>query len=201
MHDINTVSGFLKTVNVYTLVNNEDVYNRFMEYYQYTFNHTVNCGVCPNDIEQAIHKLNWMVKLHIKNNNTVLMKADKVCRYSMKPNVRFFSNSLGIMVTRFNCTDAIAEALIKENPVNANLFTVNTPEVNEGAEVIEVIDKAEPVTNLAKPVKQVAVKKVVKQVEAETVTIPIVGIKGEYGQIPPHPKGKKGRAKEKTKRK
>lgn len=174
MYEVNTVTEFLKTVNVYTLVNSDDIYNRFMEYYGYVFDESLNCNACPNDIEQGIFKLNWVVKLHVKNNRTTLMKADKICKYTMKPNVRFFSTSLGIMVTRYNCTDSIAEALIKENPNNINLFTVNSDTVKE-------------------------VEQTVKPVEGVNFLSPLTGVEGEYGQIPPHPKVKKGRGKTKTK--
>ncbi len=125
MHKITDVVEFLKIVNVYTLVNRENVYEKFIEYYTFTFNEQPNCNSCPNDIEQAIHKLNWIVKLHIKSNKDMLIKADKVTRYTMKPNVRIYSSKLGIMVTRYNCTDAIAETLLKENANNSKLFTVN----------------------------------------------------------------------------
>lgn len=154
MHKITDVVEFLKIVNVYTLVNRENVYEKFLEYYTFTFNEQPNCNSCPNDIEQAIHKLNWIVKLHIKSNKDMLMKADKVTKYTMKPNVRIYSSKLGLMVTRFNCTDAIAEALLKENANNSKLFTVNGEQL-----------QAEPVAVLEKTVEPTPV--VVETVEAE----------------------------------
>ena len=154
MHKITDVVEFLKIVNVYTLVNRENVYEKFLEYYVYTFNEQPNCNSCPNDIEQAIHKLNWIVKLHIKSNKDMLMKADKVTKYTMKPNVRIYSSKLGLMVTRFNCTDAIAEALLKENANNSKLFTVNGEQL-----------QAEPVAEVGKTVEPTPVA--VETVEAE----------------------------------
>lgn len=163
MYEITEAYKFIQTLNVYTIVNNDETHKRFLEYYQFIFNESVNCSACPNDIEQAIHKLNWIVKLHLKNNKTELMKAENVCKYSMKPNVRLYSTTLGMMVTRFNCTDAIAEALIKENPNNKNLFTVNVPEVkqvnNVVAEVITEVAEVKPTKVKTKPVVKAEVKK------------------------------------------
>ena len=175
MHKITEVSEFLKIVNVYTLVNKENVYEKFLQYYTFTFNEQPNCNSCPNDIEQAIHKLNWIVKLHIKSNKDMLMKADKVTKYTMKPNVRIYSSKLGLMVTRFNCTDAIAEALLKENANNSRLFIVNGEQLQ--AEPVAVVEKLveptpivvekveaepEPVVKILKPRS--------KRKEVETVT-------------------------------
>lgn len=52
----------------------------------------------------------------------------------MKPNTRIYSYKLMTMVTPFNCTDTIAEALINENPKHVGLFTINegvTPEIKK----------------------------------------------------------------------
>ena len=60
-------------------------------------------------------------------------------KYTMLPKVRVMSSSLKIMVTQYNCTDAIAEALIKENPKHIALFTINA-DVEEGRSIVNVQD-------------------------------------------------------------
>jgi hypothetical protein len=160
MYDTKEAYNFIQTLNVYTIVNNDDTHKRFLEYYQFIFNESVNCSACPNDIEQAIYKLNWIVKLHLKNNKPELMKADKVCKYTMKPKVRLYSTALGMMVTKYNCTDAVAEALIKENPVNKNLFILNETEATDIiAEVKKELVAVKPVKVETKPMEKTEVKK------------------------------------------
>ena len=62
-----------------------------------------------------------------------LQKSQTITKYSMKPKVRLYSNTMNMMVTEYNCTDAIAEAIIKENPKYAELFILNQPELNTTA--------------------------------------------------------------------
>lgn len=58
----------------------------------------------------------------------------------MKDKVRIYSSSLGIVVTKYNCTDAIAEALIKENPNCINSFIVNVQDEPKPIETFSVVN-------------------------------------------------------------
>jgi len=158
MYKVSEVIEFMKTVNVYSITNNDLTFTNFITYYTHTFDEMPNCTACPNDIEVAIGRMNWILKMHVKANKEDLHKADLIMNYRMKPKVRIYSTKLNLMVTPFNCTDAIAEVLIKENPNNKNLFIVND---NKEVEI-----KTEEVET--KPLV-VMKKKTVKDIISETV--------------------------------
>lgn len=147
MHLLSEVVEFSKRLNVYSVLMDEDVRTKFIELYYYAFEMYPECTACAGDIENAIFKFMWLIKKH--NGQMNLQKSQTITKYSMKPKVRLYSNSLGMMVTEYNCTDAIAEALMKENPKYAELFIVNIPEEktdtftvsNDGDEIVEVETK------------------------------------------------------------
>jgi copper chaperone CopZ len=135
MYNVDEVSIFVKALKVYSVVTNKAIRDKYIEYYTFIFDTPPQCAGCPNEIEAAIQKLNWVMMLQINNGNSQLLKAKVMTKYTMNPKVRVMSSSLGIMVTQYNCTDAIAEALIKENPKNIALFTLN---VEEGRSIVNV---------------------------------------------------------------
>lgn len=137
--NVKDFSIFVKGLSLYKIASNESIRNKFIEYYTFLFDTPPQCSACPSDIESALFKLRWIMLLQINNGNTELLKAKAMTKYTMLPKVRVMSNSMGIMVTQYNCTDAIAEALIKENPKHIALFTINA-DVEEGSPIVNVQD-------------------------------------------------------------
>lgn len=121
---------FLEATNVYRLGISRKHMEQFVEVYSYIFDQAPPCTACPGDIESAIHKLKVYESLLVKTQNESIVKASKLMKYTMKEGVVVFSNSLNMMVSVFNCTDDIAELLIKEQPENASLFTINVTDTN-----------------------------------------------------------------------
>jgi len=169
MYPIEQVKEFSKLLNVYNVLTNENVRTEFLQMYAYTFEEYPSCSGCPDEIENAIFKFMWIIKKH--TNQSYLMKANSISKYTMKDKVRIYSSSLGIVVTKYNCTDAIAEALIKENPNCINSFIVNV--------------QVEP-----KPIETFSV------VNPDPEPMPIAKVKTEKEKkIVPVEKGKRGRKK------
>lgn len=137
MYQVEEVSIFVKSLKVYDVVTSKTIRDRYIEVYSFIFGISPSCAGCPNEIEVAIQKLKWIMMLQIKTGNTDLQKANEMTKYTMNPSVRIMSSTLGIMVTQFNCTDAIAEALIKENEKYRSLFTINVSyKAQEGRAVV-----------------------------------------------------------------
>lgn len=122
--ELKTVKTFVATLDVYKLTTDAEIMNQFVSYYSYAFDTVPNCMGCPGDLEIAIHKLKWFLTKHPKE-STTLKKAMALTKYTMKPGSRVYSFSLGIMITPFNCTDELAEMLIKENAETVKLFDLN----------------------------------------------------------------------------
>jgi hypothetical protein len=51
-----------------------------------------------------------LIIMNINGNKVELIKSKNLMKYQMKNNVRVYSNNLKLMITTYNCTDAIAEA-------------------------------------------------------------------------------------------
>lgn len=134
MYQLDEISIFVKALKVYSVATNKSIRDKYIDVYTFIFDTPPPCAGCPDEIEQGIHKLNWVIMLQINNGNTELLKAKAMTKYTMLPKVRVMSSTLKIMVTQYNCTDAIAEALIKESPKNIALFTVNV--VDEGRSIV-----------------------------------------------------------------
>ena len=125
MTPLNDALTFMRTVNVYNVVTREATRNQFLELFGYTFGWQPACMACPGDIEAAIGKLNWLLKRMV-GRTEVVIKADEIMTYNMKPGARVYSSKLRLMVTHLNCTDEVAEVLIAENPKNAAFFSIKT---------------------------------------------------------------------------
>jgi len=134
MYLLSEVVEFSKSLSVYSVLTDEQIRDKFIELYFYAFEMHPDCTGCAGDIEQAIYKFMWLIKKH--SDEMELQKAYLLTKYKMKPKVRLYSSSLNMMVTEYNCTDSIAEHLIKENAKYAELFTLN-PEYQN----IEVLSK------------------------------------------------------------
>lgn len=122
MYLMQDIIKFTEQLNVYNVLMRDSVRDEFIKLYSFTFDEMPACTGCPNDIEIAINKFMWMIKLH--KNQTYLTKAKTLMKYQMKDKVRVYSTALNIVVTKYNCTDAIAEVLIRENESNKNLFII-----------------------------------------------------------------------------
>lgn len=127
---------------------NQSVRERFLQLYSYTFEESLHCTGCPNDIETAIFKFMWIIKKH--NTQETLTKASMLSKYTMKQKVRLYSSSLNMVITSYNCTDDIAEVLIKENPKHKELFTVNVTEEPQPIETFSVVNPEEETQEVEK---------------------------------------------------
>lgn len=157
MYQLVEIREFLKLVNVYTILTNDNTREKFLQLYGYTFDEYPSCTGCADEIEQAINKFMWIIKHHEKQNKTTLMKATSVSKYTMKDKVRIYSSSLNMMVTKYNCTDAIAEVLIKENPKCKDSFILNQTEESKAIETYSVVNPIDEVIDI--PNKEVVSKK------------------------------------------
>jgi hypothetical protein len=155
MYQVQEVSIFVKSLKVYDVVTNKSIRDKYIEIYSYIFGMSPSCAGCPNVIEEAIQKLKWVMILQVSNGNNELQKATRMTKYTMNPKVRIMSSSLGIMVTQFNCTDAIAEALIKENEKHRALFTINV-NFEEGRAIVnnEATEENPLIVKKAKNIKK-----------------------------------------------
>jgi hypothetical protein len=143
MYDIDEIVEFCKLLNSYTILTNSNVREKFLNLYGYTFDEYPSCVGCADEIEQAIIKFMWIVKKHKAQNITQLMKANQISKYTMKEKIRIYSSSLRIMVTQYNCTDEIAEVLMKENPSCKDVFIVNQLDEPKPIETYSVINPDE----------------------------------------------------------
>lgn len=143
-YTIDNVEAFMHTVTVYKLATSDETRKQFIDLYYYIFEEQPTCDACPSDIEMAIHKVKWMIRLHKANKKTEIQNANTLMKYKMKDKTRVYSSAMNMMITKFNCTDEIAEALIKENPNHIALFQISVEHKQEGNVLIE---KTEPIKN------------------------------------------------------
>lgn len=124
MYSLDKVRTFvINDLNAYNVITSDDVRNNFIALYHYAFGDALTCEGCENEITRAIIRFKAFLKMH--TNETELQKSTTLMKYEMKPSTRVYSNKLKMMVTRANCTDAIAKVLIEEKESNINLFEVN----------------------------------------------------------------------------
>lgn len=135
MYNLAETKQFINSLTTYKVVSNKTIREKLVGIYQYTFDEYPECDGCPSGIEQAIHKMKIILNLH-NSNDLELIKANNLMKYQMKNNVRIYSNKLKLVVTKYNCTDEIAKALIEEKASNIDLFTINA-EVKKESEVIQ----------------------------------------------------------------
>lgn len=116
---------YLKGLNVYRITISATEQQKFAEVYNSIFEQLPPCAGCPNEVEMALHKMQIYCDLLLQTKHTTIVKANQLMQYTMKEGVVIFSNTLNMMVSSFNCTDAVAELLIKENASNLQFFTHN----------------------------------------------------------------------------
>lgn len=135
MYNLAEVKTFIKSLTIHQLISNKTTRSKFVDIYNYSFDEYPECEGCASGIEQAIHKMRILLNLHSAT-DIELIKSKNLMKYQMKNNVRVYSNNLKLMITKFNCTDAIAEVLIKEKSTNIDLFIINS-EIKKESEVIQ----------------------------------------------------------------
>jgi hypothetical protein len=135
MYNLAEIKEFQKSLSVNKVISNKATRSKFIEVYNYAFDEFPECEGCPSSIEQAIHKMKILLNLHSAT-DVELIKSKNLMKYQMKNNVRIYSNNLKLMITKYNCTDAIAESLIKEKDSNIDLFIINA-ELKKESEVIQ----------------------------------------------------------------
>lgn len=120
MANVKEVKEFLNSISVEQYLTDEIKQNQFDIYYT-TIYKTINfCKGCSNDISMALMRLKKEVNK--QDDNAELISNVIPTKYKFKKDVRLYSSSLNLMVTKHNLTDLIAEKLIAENGKHAELF-------------------------------------------------------------------------------
>lgn len=114
--------SWLLTLGVYNYFVGKGNNEKFNEIYKLAFGKIDFCEGCSGEVDMAITRL----KRHINtlNENDLLTYKKTQMKYTFKKETRLFCYSLGLMVTKHNLTDEIAESIIKENPKHADLFDI-----------------------------------------------------------------------------
>jgi hypothetical protein len=155
------ISTFLQKLSTYALLFDLKKNEQFLIYYHYAFDEYPPCSGCAGDLENAIMRLK--VLLNKQKESVEFIKAKQLMKYQMKKEVQYYSSSMNMMVTKFNCTDAIAEKILLENPANAMFFDDVVPIVadnkivNEFSHVVSFrVDSVEEdvVANLTEKIQQ-----------------------------------------------
>jgi hypothetical protein len=122
MANVKKVKEFLASISVEKYMTDEEIQNEFDNYYT-TIYKTINfCKGCSNDINMALMRLQKEVG---KQEDDAELNSNVVpTKYKFKKDVRLYSNSLKMMVTKHNLTDIIAEKLIAENGKHSDLFDI-----------------------------------------------------------------------------
>lgn len=120
----NEFVSFVEKLNVYRITTSKDVREKFVSYYKEIYNQEPPCTACPGEIESAIQKMGVYKNLLLKTDHSTVVPMEKLMKYKMKEGVVVYSGTLNMMVSCYNCTDDIAEALIKENDSNVQFFTI-----------------------------------------------------------------------------
>jgi hypothetical protein len=130
MYPIDKVRTFaIDELSAYSVLTDKATRDKFVALYYFAFGDMIACEGCESEVERAITRFKAFLKMH--TTETELQKSTTLMRYEMKPNTRVFSTTLGMMVTRANCTDAIAKTIIAEKESNINLFDINEGYVEE----------------------------------------------------------------------
>jgi hypothetical protein len=123
------ISKFLQKLSTYALLFDLKKNEQFLIYYHYAFDEYPPCSGCAGDLENAIMRLKVLVNK--QKESVEFIKAKQLMKYQMKKEVQYYSSSMNMMVTKFNCTDAIAEKILLENPANAMFFENVVPIAEE----------------------------------------------------------------------
>lgn len=120
MTQVKEVKEFLNSISVEQYLTDEATQDKFDNYYTIIYK-TINfCKGCSNDINMALMRLKKEVGK--QDENTELSSNVTPTKYKFKKDVRLYSSSLKMMITKHNLTDLIAEKLIAENGKHSDLF-------------------------------------------------------------------------------
>lgn len=122
MAKVKEVKVFLNAISVDQYLTDDKIQNEFNEYYTIIYK-TINfCRGCSNDINMALMRLQKEIG---KQEDDAELNSNVIpSKYKFKKDVRLYSSSLRIMVTKYNLTDVIAEKLIAENGKHSELFDI-----------------------------------------------------------------------------
>jgi hypothetical protein len=134
MAKIKEVKDFVHLLSVEKYFENQELQDKFDEYYRIAIGSINFCKGCSNDISMAIVRL----KQYLVNEDETeeLVNKRKIMKYTLKDNVRIYSNTMKLMITKHNCTDVIAEKLIAESERHKSLFTINESVVD-----VQIVDE------------------------------------------------------------
>jgi len=122
MANVKEVKEFLNSMSVEQYLIDQQTQDIFDNYYTIIYK-TINfCKGCSNDIGMALMRLKKEVEKQDENSELNGNVAET--KYKFKKDVRLYSTSLKMMITKHNLTDLIAEKLIAENGKHSELFDV-----------------------------------------------------------------------------
>jgi len=122
MANVKEVKEYLNSISVEQYLTDAETQNKFDNYYTIIYK-TINfCKGCSNDISMALMRLKKEVNK--QDDNSELTGNVTPTKYKFKKDVRLYSTSLKMMVTKHNLTDLIAEKLIAENGKHSELFDI-----------------------------------------------------------------------------
>jgi hypothetical protein len=122
MANVKEVKEFLNSISVEKYLTDQEIQDKFDYYYTIIYKNINFCKGCSNDIGMALMRLKKEVG---KQDDTSELDGNVApTKYKFKKDVRLYSTSLKMMVTKHNLTDLIAEKLISENGKHSDLFEV-----------------------------------------------------------------------------
>lgn len=122
MAQVKEVKEFLNSLSVELYLTDEEKQNKFDNYYITIYKSINFCKGCSNDITMALMRLKKEVGK--QDENAELSNDIVPTKYKFKKDIRLYSTSMKMMVTKHNLTDLIAEKLIAENGKHSDLFDV-----------------------------------------------------------------------------
>jgi hypothetical protein len=122
MATVKEVKDFLNELTVELYLTDEAKQNKFDDYYTIIYKAINFCKGCSNDITMALMRLKKEVGN--QDENAELSSNIIPTKYKFKKDIRLYSTSMKMMITKHNLTDLIAEKLIAENAKHSDLFDV-----------------------------------------------------------------------------
>ena len=120
---VKDIKEFLNLFSVESYLTDQQKQDKFDEYYITVYKKINFCKGCSNDINMALMRLKK--ELESQDDNAELSDNIKPMKYKFKKDVRLYSNSLKMVITKHNLTDLIAERLIAENAKHTELFHID----------------------------------------------------------------------------
>lgn len=122
MAQVKEVKEFLNSMSVEVYLTDEEKQNKFDYYYTIIYKSINFCKGCSNDISMALMRL----KKEVSKQDDEAELSDNIVptKYKFKKDIRLYSTSMKMMITKHNLTDLIAEKLIAENGKHSELFDV-----------------------------------------------------------------------------